>query len=337
MKIERVPTRADVARLAGTSTAVVSYVINDGPRPVAPATRERVRAAIIELGYRPNAVARALRAQETQTIGMVVPDISNPFFAEFAQAVTDRAFAMGKVLLLGDSNSSDEREAAYLRRFLEQQVDGIIFTGARRQSSLRLVEDAGVPAVVLDRPLDDLLLSSVSIDNEKAAFAATAHLIGHGHVRIGCIAGPDDQTTAVDRRSGWERALREAGIRPDPALVHVDAFSVGGGLRGGQTLLGSQPPSAVFVSSDSQAEGLLAVTRRRGLTVPGDLAVFGFDGTQRSVYSEPAMSVVEQPLQEAARVAIDLLGRRGPVEHRLLDFTLVIRRSCGCSFDPWLS
>jgi LacI family transcriptional regulator len=224
MKIGKMPTRADVARLADTSTAVVSYVVNDGPRPEAAATRERVRAAITELGYRPNAVARALGAQQTQTIGMLVPDISNPFFAELSQAVEDHAFGLGKVLLLGDSNGSNQREAAYLRRFLQQQVDGIIFIGLRRQSSLRLVEDAGVAAVVLDRPLDDLLLCSVSIDNAGAAFAATTHLLDHGHVRIGCVAGPGDQNAAVDRRSGWERALREAGIHPDPALVHVDDF-----------------------------------------------------------------------------------------------------------------
>jgi LacI family transcriptional regulator len=199
MKIGKMPTRADVARLADTSTAVVNYVVNDGPRPVAAATRERVRAAITELGYRPNAVARALRAQQTQTIGMLVPDISNPFFAELSQAVEDHAFGLGKVLLLGDSNGSNQREGAYLRRFLEQQVDGIVFIGLRRQSSLRLVEDAGVAAVVLDRPLDDLLLSSVSIDNAGAAFAATTHLLGRGHVRIGCVAGPGDQNAAVGR------------------------------------------------------------------------------------------------------------------------------------------
>jgi DNA-binding LacI/PurR family transcriptional regulator len=154
----------------------------------------------------------------------------------------------------------------------------------------------------------------------------------------GSAASPARETRtrpSVDRRSGWERALREAGIHPDPALVHVDDFSVDGGVRAGRALLGASGPTAVFVSSDSQAEGLLAVARRRGLS--GDLAVFGFDGTRHSAYAEPAMSVVQQPLTEAAGVAIDLLGRCGPAEHRQLAFTLVIRRSCGCPFDPWLS
>lgn len=333
MRTGKPPTRSDVARLAGTSDAVVSYVMNKGPRPVAAATRERVLAAVEELGYRPNAVARALRTQETHTIAMLVPDISNPFFAEFAQAVQDCAFAQGKVLLLGDSNGSDAREKAYLHRFLEQQVDGLVFIGARRHSSLRLVEDAGIPAVVLDRPLDALSVSSVGIDNESAARAATAHLISHGHRRIACVAGPRDQNNAVDRLAGWEYALRDAGITPDPSLVHVDEFSVEGGARAGRALLGASPPSAVFVSSDSQAEGLLAVAHRVGLSVPDDLAVFGFDGTRRSAYSDPAMSVVEQPLKTAAAVAVDLLTHPGPPEHRQLDFALVIRRSCGCAHD----
>lgn len=333
MRAGKPPTRADVARLAGTSTAVVSYVVNDGPRPVAAATRERVLAAIEELDYRPNAVARALRTQETQTVAMLVPDISNPFFAEFAQAVQDCAFEQGKVLLIGDSGGSDERERAYLRRFLDQQVGGIVFIGARRDSSLRLAAQAGVPAVVLDRPLDGPGLSFVGIDNAAAARAATRHLIDHGHRRIGCVAGPRDQRNATDRRAGWASALAAAGLVPDPALVHVDEFSVQGGVRAGRALLTAAPPSAVFVSSDSQAEGLLAVARRLGLGVPGDLAVFGFDGTRRSEYSEPAMSVVEQPVKAAAQTALALLASGAP-EHVLLDFTLAIRASCGCAADP---
>ncbi|GHJ36975.1 LacI family DNA-binding transcriptional regulator [Streptomyces sp. TS71-3] len=335
MRTGKPPTRADVARLAGTSTAVVSYVVNDGPRPVAAATRERVVAAIEELDYRPNAVARALRTQETQTVAMLVPDISNPFFAEFAQAVQDSAFEQGKVLLIGDSGGDDERETAYLRRFLDQQVEGIVFIGARRGSSLRTVTDAGVPAVVLDRPLDGSGHSFVGIDNAAAAGAATRHLIEHGHRRIACVAGPGDQRNAADRLAGWRTALEESGIAPDPALVHVDDFSVEGGVRAGRALLTTAAPDAVFVSSDSQTEGLLAVAHRLGLTVPGDLAVFGFDGTRRSAYSDPAMSVVEQPVKAAAQRALDLLASAAP-EHVLLDFTLAVRRSCGCAADPGL-
>ncbi|WP_329454464.1 LacI family DNA-binding transcriptional regulator [Streptomyces sp. NBC_01497] len=381
-------TRADVARLAGTSSAVVSYVINDGPRPVAAATRERVLTAIAELDYRPNAVARALKTQQTQTLAMLVPDIANPFFAEFARAVQDAAFEQGKVLLLGDSGGSLQRETAYLRRFLDQRVEGIVLIGARRDSSLRIVEASGVPAVVLDRQLDEgAAISSVGIDNKSAALAATEHLIGHGHRAIACVAGPSEQRNATDRLAGWATALHRAGIAPDPALIHVDDFSVEGGVRAGRALLdvpdapgggtrrpraddagepSQEPPrrpahrpTAVFVSSDSQAEGLLAVAHRLGLRVPQDLAVLGFDGTRRSAYSDPAMSVVEQPLLAAAAAAVALLapgrGRRTrsgdstlgarvvrtPVEHVVLGFSLVIRRSCGCSPDqsppdgPW--
>jgi LacI family transcriptional regulator len=329
-KTAKPPTRADVARLAGTSTAVVSYVVNQGPRPVAAATRERVLAAIAELDYRPNAVARALRTQETQTIAMLVPDISNPFFAEFAQALQGCAFEQGKVLLLGDSGGSGEREAAYLRRFLDQQVEGIVLIGARRDSSLRTVVDAGVASVVLDRPLDGSGVPFVGIDNRAAARAATEHLIGHGHREIACVAGPSQQRNASDRLAGWASALEGAGIVPDPRLVHIDEFSAEGGARAGHALLAASAPSAVFVSSDSQAEGLLAVARGRGLRVPGDLAVFGFDGTRRSAYSDPAMSVVEQPLQAAASAAVGLLASRAPAEQVLLDFSLAIRGSCGC-------
>jgi LacI family transcriptional regulator len=357
---------------------VVSYVINDGPRPVAAATRERVLAAVAELDYRPNAVARALRTQETQTLAMLVPDIANPFFAEFARAVQDVAFEEGKVLLLGDSGGSLQRESAYLRRFLDQRVEGIVLIGARRESSLRIVETSGVPAVVLDRRLDEgAAIASVGIDNKAAALAETEHLVGHGHRAIACVAGPSEQRNATDRLAGWATALHRAGIAPDPALIHVDDFSVEGGVRAGRALLGApsatagtrgpvRRPTAVFVSSDSQAEGLLAVAHQLGLSVPQDLAVFGFDGTRRSAYSDPAMSVVEQPIDAAASTAVSLLAPahrrrarsgaraegtdrtsraardvRPRVEHVVLDFSLVIRRSCGCSPDqsppdgPW--
>ncbi|MFI1093666.1 LacI family DNA-binding transcriptional regulator [Streptomyces sp. NPDC020917] len=334
----RVATRADVARLAGCSSAVVSYVVNGGPRSVAPATRERVLAAIDELGYRPNAVARALRKRATSTIALLVPDISNPFFADFARAVQDAAFDRGKVLLMGDSGGNVLREEAYLERFVDEQVEGIVVIGASRASVLRAVGASPVRAVALDRPLHGAGIPFVGIDNQRAAFEATRHLLDHGHRRVACLAGPDDQSNATARLAGWAQALHGAGVAAGPDLVGVHPFSAEGGEAGGRALLdvpADRRPTAVFVSSDSQAEGLLAVARRMGLSIPEDLAVFGFDGTRRSVYSEPAMSVVEQPVRAAAAAAVDLLQNPppagAPLEHRILDFSLVLRRSCGCT------
>lgn len=328
-------TRADVARLAGVSSAVVSYVVNEGPRNVSEQTRGRVLAAIQELGYRPNANARALRARTSRTLGLLVPSIANPYFAELADALEAAAFARGRTLLIGSSHEDAAREARYLGEFMERRVDGVIvvsvagMSGAG-ESSVRTVLDAGIALVLLDRPVEGLDdVPYIAIDNEAAGFAATQHLIEHGHTLIGCVAGPQDQAVARARRDGWRRAMEGQGLTDLDALLTQAPFSPEGGYQAATALLSDTEATAVFVSSDGQSHGVIAAARDRGRRVPDDIAVLGFDGTSQSQFSEPRLSVIEQPIEEMALSTLLALEEQTGGA-RLAPFRLVTRSSCGC-------
>ncbi len=326
-------TRRDVAALAGTSVAVVSYVVNNGPRPVASATRDRVLAAIEATGYHPDGIARALAAGSTKTYGLVVPDISNPFFAAVAHAIEDEMFSRGRVLLLGDSAESREREHEIVSNLLQRRVDGLLYIGVHHHPRVHEIVPSGTPVVVLDRIDETSPAASVVVDNVGGARAAVEHLIHHGYRRIACISGPEEHLVAQDRRTGWESALTAAGMSASPALVHSAPFSRAGGLDAGRRLL-AQPvlPRAVLVSSDQQAIGLVSALAEAGVRVPEDLAVFSFDGTEDSAYCVPPLSTVRQPVEEMARHAIGLLTEPDRYESRrvVCAYELVLRRSCGC-------
>jgi LacI family transcriptional regulator len=336
-------TRTDVARLAGTSTAVVSYVINNGPRRVSPERRDRVLAAMKQLGYQPNAIARSLSSTDTMTLGMIVPNISNGFFAELALAVEDAALRRGRLLFLGNSNESRARETAYLTSFVRQRVDGIVIVGVTRGSSLRSAVRAGTRVVVLDRELAGSGVRTVSIDHRHAAYEATAHLLSHGHRTVACLTGPADQVVAAERREGWADAIRRAGLDPARQPTAHAPFSLEGGVQGFEELFGAAdgPPTALFAASDEQARGVLAAAGGRGLGIPADLAVASVDGTRGGEFGNPPLTSVQQPFAELAELAIGAVlvpaGGSDPARaladpvHTLVGTTLRLRRSCGCS------
>ncbi|MFC7309626.1 LacI family DNA-binding transcriptional regulator [Streptomyces monticola] len=344
-------TRQDVARLAGTSPSVVSYVLNNGPRSVAPATRERVLSAVAELGYRPNAVARSLRMNQTMTLGLVVPDAANPFFAELARALEDHAWAAGYTLLVGNSVDDAGREAGYLRTFLDRQVDGLVLIPSHGDRPWRTeLARSRVPRLVLDRALDGVETSQVLVDNAQGARTATAHLLAHGRRRVGCIAGPVGIHPTVDRVTGWRTALTDAGLRagtgsggrtgweacPDAAPLLHGSFGRLDGYRSGLALLSrDRDVDALFVTSDEQAAGVLRAAAELGIRVPEDLAVVSFDGIAAGAYTSPALSTMRQPFEELGRTAVRrLLARiRDPDQaatRDVLPVTLLARGSCGC-------
>ncbi|MGH2870892.1 MAG: LacI family DNA-binding transcriptional regulator [Solirubrobacteraceae bacterium] len=331
-------TRADVAQLAGTSTAVVSYVINNGPRPVAPETAERVRAAIRDLNYRPNAVARSLRLQRTHALGLVVPDLANPFFAELASAIEMNAAEYGQALLLGNSLDSEEREARNLRTFGDYRVDGLIIVPvASGSGSVALLRDLDMPVVVLDRPVPGAGAPTVMPDNRAGAAAATQHLLEHGYAEVGCIAGPEAIMTAAERLQGWRQAIAAAGLNAHERWVVHSEFDRDAGYRVAIELL-SQParPRALFVSSDEQAFGVLKASARLGLRVPDDLALVGFDGLRHSRSTVPSLATMRQPFERYGELAVSLIhqNRAGMSEITRLPVTLQSGGTCGCSDDP---
>ncbi|MFI8266159.1 MULTISPECIES: LacI family DNA-binding transcriptional regulator [unclassified Streptomyces] len=335
-------TRDDVARLAGTSTAVVSYVINNGPRPVAPATRERVLAAIKELGYRPDRVAQAMASRRTDLIGMIVPDARQPFFAEMAHAVEQAAAERGKMVLVGNSDYRDEREVHYLRAFLGMRVSGLILVSQGMSERAASEIEAWDARVVLlhERPeaIDDV---AVVTDDIGGAQLATRHLLEHGHEYVACIGGVENTPSVgdpvADHVEGWRRAMRESGRSVEGRLFEApynryDAYRVAL-----EVLSGPDRPPAIFCATDDQAIGVLRAARELRIDVPGELAVAGFDDVKEAALTDPPLTTIASDRPAMARAAVDLvlddaLRVAGSRRERLKQFpsALVIRRSCGC-------
>lgn len=325
-------TQADVARAAGTSMAVVSYVINGGPRPVAESTRQRVLDAIAATGYRPNSVARALAAGATHTFGLVVPDIANEFFAELAGAVEQVARRSGRTVLLANSEGDAGTERDLLETFLQRQIDGVVLVSQQPDEAQELLAAARTRGIFLGAAPHRSAASSIAVDNHGGAVVATTHLAGHGHTSIAMISGPAGDEVADARRAGWQQALDAHGLTG----AHAEQpFTVDGGhLAAVQLLEATDRPRAVFAASDRQAIGLLRAAADLGLSVPDDLAVVTFDGSAASAYAVPALTTIQQPITEMAELAVSLLlgpddDEEVPVT-RVLDVGLVVRRSCGC-------
>jgi LacI family transcriptional regulator len=330
-----------VARLAGTSPAVVSYVLNGGPRPVATATRERVLAAVEQLGYRPNGIARSLRMNRTMTLGLVVPDTANPFFAELARAVEECAFAHDYRLLIGNSAEDDVRQTAYVRTFLERQVDGLFLVPAHGPLSCAAeLARSNTPWVVLDRHVAGVSgVPAVRVDNRTGARDGTRHLLGHGHRQIGCIAGPADVSLSIDRVDGWRDAMTGAGLLPAPGLLRQGPFGRRTGYLAASDLLAAGDITAIFVASDEQAFGVVRAIADAGAACPGDVAVVSFDGIAAAAYATPALSTMAQPFGEIATIGMDLLrqrivGHTAGSEATILPVTLRTGGSCGCPDPP---
>ena len=328
-RFDRAVTRADVARYAGVSTAVVSYVINDGPKPVAPATAARVRAAIDRLAYRPNGNARALRTGTTQMLGLVLSDSTNPYFVELAAAIERAGANRGHALMMGNSHGDRSQELQLIGDLTRRQADGIMVAILGRPAYALDLARLSVPIVWLDASEPVTGFSSLGSDGRQGAALGVGHLIEqHGHTSIGLVIG--DLGTGDPREQGWRETLRAAGL-PDGPVARVP-WTREGGLEGGlQLLAGPDRPTAVLASSDLQAIGLLRAARELGLRVPDDLAVVSFDGTKESPFSSPSLTVVRQDIEGMAELAVALtLDRERTPSHHAFGTQLVIRESCGC-------
>lgn len=338
--MSRKPTRDDVARLAGTSTAVVSYVVNGGPRRVREETRQRVLRAIGELGYRPNALAKSLSHGRTDLYALLVPDLANPYLAALAQALEHEFFARGKVLLVGDSHDDPDRETLILEAFLRQQIAGLVWYGVNQPLPLDLLEESHVPAVLLNQPTGPpqngscaVGLSgrpgiwSVSADERLEGRLATKHLVDHGRRTIAIVAGPNGRRNARERVRGWEKALRRADL-PSSAPIHVPFTREGGRASVDHVLeLGAD---AVVASNEMQAIGLLNGLHLRGVRVPEDIAIIGINGTPLAEYASPSLSMVEIPAPAVADRIARALNGEGDAGGAAIAPYVVARASCGC-------
>lgn len=327
------PTIRDVAALAGVSVGTVSRVINGTP-DVTPELRRRVEASMEELGYRPNLLARNFRRQRSGTLGIVVPGITDPFFAELVRQVEGAAAAAGYTVLIGNAGYRADREIAYLAKLRERVVDGLVFAASTDPPELTPGDRSRMVAV--DREIDGLDL--VACDHEAGAQEAVRHLVDLGHRRVACISGPQHVPVFRQRFAGYRAIigplLAAEGIDQD-AYVRFEPFSALRGLESAHALLNVEPrPTAIFATSDQQAIGALRACADRGLRTPEDLSVVGFDDIPVAEYVQPRLTTVRQPINAIGRLVVErLMGRLDapsqPPQRHVLPGELQVRASSG--------
>lgn len=326
-------TIKDVAALAGISYTTVSHVVNK-TRPVSEPVRIKVEAAIKQLDYVPSAVARSLKAKTTATIGLLVPNSLNPYFAELARGIEDHCERNGYCVILCNSDDNAQKQRSYLRVLLEKRVDGLIVTSVGGDDSglatgLKAVR---TPMVIVDRGLDGIDVDLVRIDHEQGAYLATRHLLDLGHRDIACIGGPAHTRVAQMRLAGYCRALREAGLEVLASRIRESDFTNTGGYEAAVQLLANTPPSAIFAGNDMIGFGVLRAAAERNIRVPSELSVIGFDDIQMSRYVYPALTTVGQSILQLGEMAAELLLRRIatpllPIEQRIVTPSIVLRES----------
>ncbi len=330
------PSIYDVARHAGVSSATVSRVLAGSETVKAP-LRERVLKSIEELNYRPNRVARSLRVQKSTTIGLIIPDIQNPFYLSVVRAVEDVAYKMRYRLFLCNSDEDVQKEALYLNHLIDENIAGIILSPAREKAVLitdqirRLAEST--PMVVLDRRLSGVTLDTVLTNNWEAAYEVVSHLIANGHRSIGAILGVSDITTGRERREGYLRALAEQDIPfvPDQ-LIQVVPKEANGYKAARRMLSAPEPPTALFTGNCQLTAGALRAAHDLNMNVPLDIALAGFDDMEWNVIVQPGITAIAQPTYELGRGDAPLLMERMehptlPVREVMLKSKLIVRKS----------
>lgn len=324
----------DVALRAQVSITTVSHVINR-TRFVSDKVRAEVETAIRELGYVPSAVARSLKSNTTRTIGMLIPNCTNPYFAEIVRSVEDHCFEAGYTLILCNTDDDPHRQGVYLQVLSEKRIDGmIIISTGQDEDLLRLLKGLPIPTVLLDRDIDEVNCDLVQNAHMQGAQMATQYLVDLGHRRIACLAGPDDLTPSTQRIEGWRKTLAHNGLTDESAhlLWHSD-FSSQGGYATMQTILAQpQRPTAVFVGNDLMGMGALSAAHEAGIRVPQDMSLIGFDDIELAHFTSPALTTIAQPKDRIGVAAVDMLLERiqgGRVEARKVLFQpeLIVRHS----------
>jgi len=330
-------TRDDVAREAGVSPTTVSYVVNHGPRHVTPETRQKVLQAIEKLGYKPNILARSLRLRRTTSIGLILPDTINPYFAEVVYGVEKVAFERNYSVFLCHSEYSPDRELQYINSLYSKRVAGVLWfpaTGDNRPA--QLLDEFGVPLVILDRSIKHTEAPTVVTDNYLGGYDATQHLISLGHRLIGCIARPVDLYHSHERVRGYLAAHADNQLPTDEDLIVRGGFRLGDGRRATHQLLKQKPQTtAIFAYNDVMALGSMRACWEMGLRVPEDVSIVGFDDIPQSSYLCPALTTIRQPKFDMGKLGaeflLDLVEGKAVKDKPIspLEVELIIRESTG--------
>lgn len=294
--------------------------------------RVKVLAAVDELGYRPNKLARNLRRQAAEMIGVVIADIENAHFTQMVRAVEDAAYQRGFRVLLCNSDEKAEKQAAYLQILADERASGVILSPSQPAGpEIKILLDLGIPLVAFDRPVEDPRADAVLANNFEGARAATAHLLAIGHQNICMVSGPDDIETGAMRLAGYERAMRE---KERPTCHHDGSFRIDGGYMATKELLRHPDVTAMVVANNLMALGALTAIHELSLRIPEDIALVGLDDPSWAKHLNPPLTTLAQPITAMAQSAIDLLlqrigGDRPEPQRRVFDFELRERGSCG--------
>lgn len=325
----------DIARQAGVSTATVSRVINNKESGVSSSTRQRVQAVMDKMHYRPSQLAQGIALSRSKTIGVIIPDISNMFYPQMVRGIDDYISSHGYSMLLYNTDSDPEREKQHLLTMVDKRVDGVLLcSGVSNEAFLKEYRKYGVPLALIGRTFDSYLADAcITGDNEKGMYISTQYMLSHGHRNILYIDGGAGVTGPICRVSGYRHALIDAGITPNEGLIHQDAFTIQYGFeKVGRLLDEGTSFTAIVSGSDLVAIGAIKALTARGLSVPGDIEVMGFDNIELCEIFEPHLSTISKPhydmASEASRMLLALIdGQQLPINRITVNATMVLRNT----------
>ncbi|SHK20449.1 LacI family DNA-binding transcriptional regulator [Hespellia stercorisuis] len=330
-------TIKDIANHTGLSVTTISMVLNNKADSIPESTKEKVFKAVKELNYRPNQMAVGLVKRQSKTIGLILSDVSNSFFAMIAKAIEDGCHEHGWNLILCNTNNHHDREVAYIQALIDKSVDGIILCMARENTKKRLSETISIlnenhiPFVMLDRFSPQMDCGAVIVNHELGGYLAGKYLLDMGHRRIGCITGPNDLADSNDRTKGFEKALKEYSMKLDPSLMYEGDYDIDGGEKGTEYLM-KKGVTAIFAYNDLTAYGVYRYAGRIGKKIPDDFSVIGYDDVTFSEIITPPLTTIRQPVYdmgiEAVRQVIKGIQQGdGKYERIEFDPEIVIRFS----------
>lgn len=325
------PTIYDVASKAGVSIATVSKVINNTGH-IGEKTREKVLQIMQELRYQPSIMASALSGKKTYTIGLFIPDLANPFFSEIARSVEDRGHELDFSIVMCSTDYNSEKEAKYISLLKQKSVDGFILaSGFKNDEILKEIVNEKIPMALVAQEIPSLAVDSVAVDDFMGGYQVASYLASLGHTRIAVIA--EDSRSSKERIRGYRQALEDHTLEFDESIILVSDFTVEDGKRlSAQLLDEKKPPTAIFACNDLLAIGTIQAAREKGVKIPDELSVVGFDNTILSTATDPPLTTVSQPIQEMGRQVVDLLiqeieGQKKVKQRVVLSPELVIRDS----------
>lgn len=327
-------TISDIAQMANVSKATVSRVINNKPEGVSKETRDKILKLIEENNFQPSMIARGLVTKKTKSIGLIIPDITNPFFPQLVRGAEDYANKMGYHIFLCNSDKSITKEVEYLNAFVEKSVDGVILTSniSTSESHNKLLKRSNMPCVLLDRHVENKdYEAGVFLDNKKGAYLATEFLLNNGHKKIVFITGPMSVTTSINRLNGYEAAFKDKGVAIMPELIIEGDYLIDSGYRVIDNLLKQGKEfTAIFAGNDMMAIGAIKALRGHNVKIPEEVEVIGFDNIEISQIIEPALSTVAQPAYDMGMKGAELLiklieGKKPKTKNVIVKPELILR------------